>query len=356
MFSSHHASPDRPEKEHQMKKPKVYVTRIIPDAGLNLIRELCDATIWEEELPPPRDVILEQTREADGLVSLLTDRIDAELLDACPRLRVVSNMAVGFDNIVVPDANDRGVLAGNTPGVLTETTADFAFALLMAAARRIPEGVDYVLTGQWKTWGPMLLMGSDVHHATLGLVGLGRIGAEMAKRARGFDMKVLYYDVVRRPDLETDLALEYAPLDMVLANADYVSVHTPLLPETHHLMNQERFEQMKPSAILINTSRGPVVDTQALVEALQRGEIRGAALDVTDPEPLPADHPLVTMSNCIVVPHIASASYDTRSKMAEIAARNLLAGLQGEPLPCGLNNEVVGQGRNAMARDYEVPR
>ena len=291
-----------------MTKPKVYVTRIIPDAGLNLIREFSDAAVWEEELPPPRDVLLRETRDADGLVSLLTDRVDAELMDACPRLRVVSNMAVGFDNIDVPEATARGVLAGNTPGVLTETTADFAFALLMAAARRIVEGADYVRAGEWNTWGPMLLLGSDVHHATLGLVGLGRIGAEMAKRARGFDMRVLYYDVIRRPDLETQLDLEYAPLDIVLANADYVSVHTPLLPETHHLLNWERFVQMKPSAILINTSRGPVVDTEALVEALRQGEIGGAALDVTDPEPLPLTHPLVAMPNCLVVPHIASAS------------------------------------------------
>ena len=335
-----------------MAKPKVYVTRIIPEAGLSLIREFSHATVWEEPLPPPREVILRETIDADGLVSLLTDRIDGELLDACPRLRVVSNMAVGFDNINLDDANERGVLAGNTPGVLTETTADFAFALLMAAARRIVEGVDYVRAGHWKTWGPLLLLGSDVHHATLGLVGLGRIGAEMAKRARGFDMRIMYYDVVRRSDLEAALGLEFAPLDIVLANADFVSVHTPLAPETYHLMNQERFEQMKPNAILINTSRGPVVDTDALVEALAQGEIRGAALDVTDPEPLPADHPLVSMPNCIVVPHIASASDTTRSKMAEIAARNLIAGLNGEALPSGLNNEVVGTGRNALPREW----
>ncbi len=335
-----------------MAKPKVYVTRIIPEAGLSLIREFSHATVWEEPLPPPREVILRETIDADGLVSLLTDRIDGELLDACPRLRVVSNMAVGFDNINLDDANERGVLAGNTPGVLTETTADFAFALLMAAARRIVEGVDYVRAGHWKTWGPLLLLGSDVHHATLGLVGLGRIGAEMAKRARGFDMRIMYYDVVRRSDLEAALGLEFAPLDIVLANADFVSVHTPLAPETYHLMDQERFEQMKPNAILINTSRGPVVDTDALVEALAHGEIRGAALDVTDPEPLPADHPLVSMPNCIVVPHIASASDTTRSKMAEIAARNLIAGLNGEALPSGLNNEVVGTGRNALPREW----
>src|SRR6185437_2397795 len=192
-----------------MGKPRVFVARVIPDAGLDRIRDFCDAAIWQDELPPPRDVLLRESREVDGLVSLLTDRIDPELMDACPRLRVVSNMAVGFDNIDIPAACERGILVGNTPGVLTETTADFAFALLMAAARRIVEGVDYVREGRWKTWGPMLLMGSDIHHATLGLVGLGRIGAEMAKRAHGFDMRVIYYDVQRREDLEQSLDLTY---------------------------------------------------------------------------------------------------------------------------------------------------
>jgi glyoxylate reductase len=335
-----------------MTKPKVYVTRLIPDQGLDLIRAFCETTVWEDELPPPREVILREARERDGVVSLLTDKIDGELLDACPKLRVVSNMAVGFDNIDVPAASARGVLAGNTPGVLTETTADFAFALLMAAARRIPEGVDYVRAGHWRTWGPMLLMGADVHHATLGLVGLGRIGMEMAKRAQGFDMRVLYYDVFRREDVERDTGIAYAPLADLLAQADFVSVHTPLTPETRHLMNRERFAQMKPSAILINTARGPIVETEALLEALRAGQIAGAALDVTDPEPLPADHPLVALPNCLVVPHIASASAATRGKMAEIAARNLLAGLNGEPLPSGLNNDAVGQGRNALPRDW----
>jgi glyoxylate reductase len=336
-----------------MRKPKVYVTRIIPDAGLDLISSSCDATIWQDELPPPREVILRETRAADGIVSLLTDRIDGEFMDACPQLRVVSNYAVGFDNIDVPAATERGILAGNTPGVLTETTADCAFALLMAAARRIVEGVDYVRAGRWKTWGPLLLLGADVHHATLGLLGLGRIGAEMAKRARGFDMRVLYYDVVRRADLEASLGIAHAPLDEVLAQADFVSIHTPLTPETRHLMNRARFQQMKRSAILINTARGPVVETGALLEALQSGTIAGAALDVTDPEPLPADHPLIGLSNCIVVPHIASASAATRGKMAEIAARNLLAGLRGEPLPAGLNPEALGKGRSAQPRDWE---
>ncbi|HEX9070067.1 MAG TPA: D-glycerate dehydrogenase, partial [Ktedonobacterales bacterium] len=331
---------------------RVYVTRLIPDAGLNLVREFCDATVWEDELPPSRDIILRETRDADGLLSLLTDKVDAELMDACPKLRVVSNMAVGFDNFDVPIATERGVLMGNTPGVLTETTADFAFTLLMAAARRVSEGVDYVREGKWRTWGPMLLMGQDVHHATLGLIGLGRIGVEMAKRARGFDMHVVYYDVFRREDLEAVHGLTYLELDDLLAHADFVSIHTPLTPETHHLMNHERLSRMKKSAILINTARGPVIETGALVAALGDGTIAGAALDVTDPEPLPADHPLVGLPNCLVVPHIASASAATRGKMAEIAARNLLAGLNGEPLPAGLNNDALGKGRSTLPRDW----
>jgi glyoxylate reductase len=328
------------------------VTRVIPDQGLDLVREFCDATIWPEELPPPRDVILRETRDADGLLSLLTDPVDGALMDACPRLRVVSNFAVGFDNLDVPAATERGIVMGNTPGVLTETTADFAFALLMAAARRIVEGVEYVRADRWKTWGPMLLMGHDVHGATLGLIGLGRIGAEMARRAAGFSMRVLYYDVFRREDLEQGLGIQYAPLDDVLAQADFVSVHTPLTPETRHLLNAERFARMKRTAIVINTSRGPVIDTEALTEALRSGVIGGAALDVTEPEPLPADHPLVHMPNCIIVPHIASASNVTRGQMAEIAARNLIAGLKGDPMPAGLNPEANGKGRSGQPRDW----
>ncbi len=335
-----------------MSKPSVYVARRIPDQGLELIRDVCDVTVWQEELPPPREELLRQARDCDGLVSLLTDTIDGDLLDACPRLRVVSNMAVGYDNIDVAAATARGVLVGNTPGVLTETTADFAFALLMAAARRVVEGVDYVRAGQWRTWGPLLLLGVDVHHATLGLIGLGRIGQEMARRARGFDMRVLYCAPHRQEEVERELGVTYAPLDDLLAQTDFVSIHTPLTPETRHLMNRARFALMKPSAALINTARGPVVETEALVEALRSGQIAYAALDVTDPEPLPADHPLVSLPNCIVTPHIASASRATRGKMAEIAARNLIAGLNGEPLPAGLNNEALGAGRNALPRAW----
>ena len=337
-----------------MSRPRVYVTRIIPPDGLERVRAVCDATVWEEELPPPRDVILREAREADGLLSLLTDRVDGELMDACARLRVVSNYAVGFDNIDIPAATERGIPVGHTPGVLTETTADFAFTLLVTAARRVVEGVDYVRAGRWQTWGPMLLMGPDIHHATLGLVGLGRIGAEVAKRARGFDMRVLYSDVVRREDLEAELGLVYVPFEQVLREADFISLHTPLMPETHHLIGRDQLRAMKRTAILINTSRGPVVDTDALVEALRAGEIGGAALDVTEPEPLPADHPLIGLSNAIVVPHIASASHATRSAMARIAAENLIAGLAGKPLTASPNPEALGKGRSAQPHDWTV--
>jgi glyoxylate reductase len=336
-----------------MPKPAVYVTRIIPPEGLSQVQEFCDATVWEDELPPPREVLLRETRDADGLLCLLTDRVDAELMDACPKLRVVSNYAVGFDNLDIPAATERGIVVGNTPGVLTETTADFAFTLLLAAARRVVEGVDYVRAGQWQTWGPLLLRGPDVHHATLGLIGLGRIGAEMAKRAHGFDMRVLYSDVVRREDLEAQLGLIYATQDEVLRQADFISLHTPLLPETHHLIGAEQLRMMKPSAILVNTSRGPVVDNLALADALRAGIIGGAALDVTEPEPLPADHPLVSLPNCIVVPHIASASFATRAAMARIAAENLIAGLTGKPMTAGLNAEVQGHGRTAQPAPWQ---
>ena len=337
-----------------MTKPRVLVTRLIPEGGLRMIRAACEIDLWEEELPPPHDVLLERARECDGILSLLTDRIDGDLLDRCPHVRVVSNLAVGFDNIDVPAATARGVLVGNTPGVLTETTADAAFALLMAAARRIPEGIAYVRAGQWRTWGPLLLLGHDVHHATLGLIGLGRIGAEVARRARGFAMRVLYTNRTRHEDLEHELGLEYVSFAELVSQADFVSVHTPLTPETRGLLGRDAFRQMKSTAIVINTARGPIIDTPALVEALQAGIIGGAALDVTDPEPLPPDHPLIQMPQCIVVPHIASASVQTRTAMAEIAAWNLLTGLKGERLPCGLNPDALGMGRQMQPRAYDL--
>ncbi|HKZ92619.1 MAG TPA: D-glycerate dehydrogenase [Candidatus Limnocylindrales bacterium] len=314
---------------------RVFVTRVIPSIGLDIVRAAAEAEVWPEELPPPRDVLLDRVRGMDGLLCLLTDRVDDELLDAAgPQLRVVSNFAVGYDNIDVPACTRRGVAVGNTPGVLTETTADLAFALLMAVARRLPEARDYVREDRWRTWGPMLLLGKDLHGATLGLVGFGRIGREMARRATGFGMRTLYHDVVRaEPDVERVLGATHAPLETVLAESDFVSLHTVLSAETRHLIDAAALARMKRGAILINTSRGPVVDGEALADALRSGHLFGAGLDVTDPEPLRAEDPLVQLPNCLVVPHIASASERTRDRMAEKAARNLVAGLRGEPLP-----------------------
>ena len=316
-------------------RPRVLVTRLIPAAGLERLRQQTDVEVWPDELPPPREVLLEKVRGVDGLLSLLTDRIDDALLDAAgPQLRVVSNFAVGYDNIDVAACSRRGVAVGNTPGVLTETTADLAFALLMATARRLPEAHDYVREDRWLTWGPMLLLGKDIHGATLGLIGFGRIGREMARRATGFGMRTLYYDQAPADAAtEAELGASAASLETVLAEADFLSLHTILSEETRHLIDAAALRQMKPGAILINTSRGPVVDHDALAEALRSGRLYAAGLDVTDPEPLRADHPLVGLPNCLVVPHIASASERTRDRMAVKAADNLLAGVRGEPLP-----------------------
>lgn len=323
-------------------RPLVFVTRRIPEEGLTLVRQACEIRLWEGELPPPKDVLLREVPACDGLLCLLTDPIDAEVIAAGTRLRVISQMAVGVDNIDLRAATARGIPVGHTPGVLTEATADFTFALLMAAARRIPEGVDYVRAGKWRTWEPMGLLGVDVWGATLGIVGMGRIGTAVARRARGFAMRILYYDPTRRPELEAELGAEYAELDDLLAQADFVTLHCPLTPQTRHLINEAALRRMKPTAILINAARGPVVDTDALLCALSEGWIRAAALDVTDPEPLPPDHPLLSLSNCIVVPHIASATISTRNRMARMAAENLLAGLRGERLPYCANPEVYG--------------
>jgi glyoxylate reductase len=322
--------------------PKVFVSRVIPEDALAQIREGCDATIWPDELPPSRSALLDAIEGCDGVLTLLTDRVDDEFLDrAGPQLKVVSNFAVGFDNIDVAACTKRGVAVGNTPGVLTETTADLAFALLMAAARRIAEGDRYVREGHWKTWGPMLLMGPDVHGATLGIVGFGRIGQAVARRARGFGMRFVYQDLHRGPpSVEAEYAATAMTLEGLLPQSDFVSLHVNLSPETKGLINAERLGWMKKTAILVNTSRGPVVDSLALAEALKAGTIAAAALDVTDPEPIPVDHPLVGLDNCLIVPHIASASRATRGKMAEMAAANLLAGVRGQRLPTPVNPEI----------------
>ena len=327
-------------------RPKVFVARVIPDDGLRLVTEACDASVWPDELPPPREALLSAVEGCDGVLTLLTDRVDAELLDrAGPQLRVVSNYAVGFDNVDVPECTRRGIPVGNTPGVLTETTADLAWALLMAAARRVAEGDRYVRDGRWKTWGPMLLMGPDVHGATLGIVGFGRIGQAVARRAAGFGMTVLYHDTSELPaEVTAPLGATFVPLPELLARSDFVSLHVNLTPETRHLIDADALRSMKPTAVLVNTARGPVIDGAALAGALRDGVIGAAALDVTDPEPIPMDDPLVGLDNCLIVPHIASASRATRGKMAEMAAANLLAGVRGERLPTPVNPEVYDAG------------
>jgi lactate dehydrogenase-like 2-hydroxyacid dehydrogenase len=313
----------------------VFVARRIPEEGLATIRDVCDADIWADELPPPRDELLRRVAGRDGILTLLTDRVDDELLDAAGAgLRVVSNYAVGYDNVDVAACARRGVAVGNTPGVLTETTADLAWALLMAAARRVAEGSRYVRDGRWRTWGPLLLLGPDVNGATIGIVGFGRIGQAVGRRARGFGMEILYHDVLAVPEAVSEpLGATYVSLSELLARSDFVSLHVNLNDETRHLINANTLAAMKPTAVLVNTSRGPVVDQIALADALRDGTIWAAALDVTDPEPIPMDDPLVGLDNCLIVPHIASASRATRGKMAAMAAANLVAGVRGEPLP-----------------------
>ncbi len=326
-----------------MKKPRVFVTRAIAQEALDKIAQTTKMEVWPEELPPPYEVLLEKAQDAEGLVTLLSDRVDAALMDTAPKLRVVSNMAVGYDNISIAEATKRHIVVGYTPGVLTETTADLAFALLMAAARRVVNADNYTRKGQWKTWGPKILLGQDIHNATLGIIGLGRIGAEVAKRGRGFNMKVLYYDEIRQSkEIEKQLGVEYVPdLAKLLPRADFVSVHVPLLPQTRHLIGATEFALMKPTAVFINTSRGPVVDQRALYEALKSGQIFAAAIDVTEVEPIPSDDPLLTLDNIIITPHIASASFNTRKNMALMVADNLLAGLRGQVPPNCVNPEAL---------------
>lgn len=325
-----------------MAKPKVYITRRIAQEALDMIAPVTEMEMWPQETPPPYDVLLKKVPDVEGLLALLTDKIDAGLMEAAPKLKVISNLAVGYDNIDIPEATRRGIVVGNTPGVLTETTADFAFALLMAAARRVVEADGFTRKGLWKTWGPMVLLGQDIHHATMGIVGLGRIGVEIAKRAKGFDMEVLYYDPLRRSEVEKELGVEYiSELSTLLSRSDFISLHLPLCPETHHLIGAAEFAAMKSTAILVNTSRGPIVDQKALYQALKSHQIFAAAIDVTEIEPISPEDPLLTLDNVIIAPHIASASFTTRTSMATMAAANLIAGLRGQIPPNCVNPEAI---------------
>ena len=324
-----------------MSKPRVFMTRIIPEEGLEMVRSVSEAEVWPGELPPPYEALVQKITSVDGLLCLLTDRIDSDLIAAAGEsLKVISQMAVGYDNIDIQAATERGIPVGNTPGVLTDATADFAWALLMAAARRVVEADKFTRDGHWKTWGPTLLMGPDVAGATLGIVGLGRIGQAVVKRAQGFQMRIIYHDIQRRPDIEETMGVEFASFDSLLQESDFVSIHTVLSDDTHHLFGEKQFNLMKPSGILINTARGPIVEPIALYSALHEGKIAYAALDVTESEPIHADDPLLELENIIITPHIASASKYARTKMATMAAENLIAGLKGEDLPNCVNPEV----------------
>ena len=316
---------------------KVLVTRNIPQQAIERVRAACEVKQWESDAPIPREVLLEWVRGVDGIYCLLTERIDGALLDAAgPQLKVVSTMSVGYDHVDLPALRARGVPLGNTPGVLTETTADLALALLLAAARRLPEAWSAAKDGTWGPWQPEWMTGRDVHGSTVGIVGLGRIGAAVARRLLGFGCRIVYSGPRPRPDLAEPLGATYLSFEQLLAESDFVSIHCPLNDATRHLFGAEAFAAMKPTAILVNTSRGPVVDQEALYQALKRGQIAAAGLDVTTPEPLPVDNPLFSLPNCVVLPHIGSASIATRLQMALMAAENLIAGVEGRPLPNGV--------------------
>lgn len=323
-------------------KPKVLVTSRIPDEGMRLLEEHCDVKVFDYEGVFPRDMILREVKGVDAIVCLLADKIDGEVMDAAgPQLKVVANYAVGFDNIDVDAATKRGVMVTNTPGVLTDTTADLAWALILATARRVVEGDNFLRQGKFKGWKPMLLLGTDVHHATLGIIGFGNIGRAVARRAIGFDMKVIYYSAHRAPlEVEEKLDVEYRSLDDLLREADFISIHVPLTRETRHLIGERELKMMKKEAYLINTARGPIVDEKALAKALKEGWIRGAGLDVFEREP-EVEPELLELDNVILLPHLGSASYATRAKMATMVAENVLKTLKGEVPPNLVNREVA---------------
>jgi len=338
-------------------RSQVFVTRQIFPEALEMISKEAELEVWPDEYPPTPEQLRKKLSGVDAVLTNIMDRVDRSVMDAAPRLKVISQMAVGLDNVDVAEATRRGILVGHTPGVLAKATADLTFALMMSAARRVSEGDRWVRRGQWQlAFHPMRWLGVDVHDSTLGIVGLGQIGLEVAKRARGFDMTLLYHSRTRHPQVETQYGLKYAELPALLATADFVSLHVPLTPQTLHYIGQRELRMMKPSAILINVSRGPVVDSRALYTALTEGWIRGAALDVTDPEPIPADDPLLTLENLVVTPHVGSASVAARRAMCLLAARNLVAGLKGHRLESCANPELYqprgaqlgqGSGRDA---------
>ncbi|HNX76595.1 MAG TPA: glyoxylate reductase [Candidatus Rifleibacterium sp.] len=324
-----------------MAQPQLFITREIPQTGLQMLKKHFNVQVWPEYAPPPREALLAGIKDADALVTLLSDKIDREVLAAAPRLKIVSQLAVGYDNIDVKEATRRGICVTNTPEVLTDASADFAFALLMAVARRVVEADRYVRDGQWKVaWHPAMLLGHDIYGTTLGIIGAGRIGQAMARRARGFNMQVLYTSNTAKPEFEKECGARHVDLATLLTTSDYVSLHCPLTDATRQLINAERLALMKPTAYLINNSRGPVVDEKALYDALKSGRLAGAALDVFAGEPTLAGNPLLELQNVVVAPHISSASYATREKMSQMVAENLIAFFAGRQPPDLLNPEA----------------
>jgi len=331
-----------------MSMPKVYVSRVISAEGLDLLREVTELNVWQEKELMPRETQLRLFADCDGLLTTTDIAVNAELLEACPAVKVVSNQAVGFDNVDVDACTAAGVPVGNTPDVLTETTADLAFALILASARRLAEMVEWVKQDHWTPERGMLEnLGTDVHHATLGIIGLGRIGREVARRAGGFNMTLLYHDFKRDKLAELQFGARYVDKETLLSQSDFVSLHLPLSTETHHYIGSDELKLMKPSAILINSARGQIVDQTALLDALKNGRIAGAGLDVTDPEPIRSNNPLLALPQVTVLPHIGSATRKTRAKMAERAARNLIRALNGQPMISCINPEAFGKGRSA---------
>jgi len=317
-----------------MPRPKVFVTRRIPRTALARVQAACDVDLWEDPLPPPPEVLRARVKDCEGVLALLTDRFDADLLAACPRLRVISNFAVGYNNVDIEAAAARGIAVGNTPGVLTDATADLAVALLLAAARCVVQGRDAVRAGRWKTWEPLGYVGQDLVGRTLGIVGMGRIGTAVATRLHGgWGMGVLYHDLSVSQSAEQELGARRVPFEELLAESDFVSVHVDLNAATAGMFDGAAFARMKPTAVFVNTARGGIVVQADLIRALRTGGLFAAGLDVTDPEPPAPDDPMLAVPNLVLTPHVASATVETRDAMARIAADNLLAGLAGQPLP-----------------------
>ena len=326
-----------------MPDDKIYITRshIIPEA-IAYLDTIYDIEVWQENSPPPRELLLEKARECDALLTEVTDIVDAELLDGATNLKIVANRAVGLDNIDIPAATRNGILIGNTPGVLHESCADFTFGLILSLARNIAYGERRIRAGEWKVFDQIPYLGTDVHGATVGIIGMGLIGTAVARRARAFDMRIVYYSRTRKPDVEAQLGAEWrGDMDAVLSEADYVSLHMPLTPETEYLMGKRELDLMQSTAFLINTTRGRTVEPRALYDALAGGAIAGAAIDVTDPEPIPFDDPLLTLDKLLITPHIASASRQTVRRMGQMSANNIIAALNGEAMPGCVNPEAL---------------